>query len=478
MLPPRMGSSRCSMTAAPVARCPRWFRRCQPLAEVPAPPLHRVRRLSFSALALFDRCSYRYYAERVVGHAADRRAARRSAGARPGWPQRRSATPCTGCSSWSTCSEPLPPDDLAALVRGWYPRCIGRGAGADRRVRAARTASRSSRVASRRCRVRGRSARSRSSTTASCLHGRLDVLQLEGEQRSRHRLQDELARRGHARGDRRERLPACSVWSTRSPASAPARRRWRSSTTSSSAPDAVVSTVFRVEQIAELEAELSEAIAQDQRGRVPPDAERVHLRRLPGARRRLRRPAPALGELRRTRTRYGLEHAEKLRQGGAPTRRPEACPHPRDHRPARRRASGCDDRAQIPVASGAPRRGDALGADDRRERQPRDREALRQVPQARGLSRGPARGARARHLRDRVLPPEGEVAARHDGDAARRSSTARFRTASRSSSACPVSPARRRTSSRRSSASRRGSSSTRTCGGCRSGSASRSRKIR
>jgi ATP-dependent helicase/nuclease subunit A len=37
------------------------------LAPVPQPPLHRVRRLSYSALALFERCSYRYYAERVVG---------------------------------------------------------------------------------------------------------------------------------------------------------------------------------------------------------------------------------------------------------------------------------------------------------------------------------------------------------------------------------------------------------------------------
>jgi ATP-dependent helicase/nuclease subunit A len=37
------------------------------LEPLPAPPLHRVRRLSFSALALFERCSYRYYAERVVG---------------------------------------------------------------------------------------------------------------------------------------------------------------------------------------------------------------------------------------------------------------------------------------------------------------------------------------------------------------------------------------------------------------------------
>jgi ATP-dependent exoDNAse (exonuclease V) beta subunit len=37
------------------------------LAPVPAPPLHRVRRLSYSALALFERCSYRYFAERVAG---------------------------------------------------------------------------------------------------------------------------------------------------------------------------------------------------------------------------------------------------------------------------------------------------------------------------------------------------------------------------------------------------------------------------
>jgi hypothetical protein len=37
------------------------------LATVPEPPLHHVRSLSYSALALFGRCSYRYYAERVVG---------------------------------------------------------------------------------------------------------------------------------------------------------------------------------------------------------------------------------------------------------------------------------------------------------------------------------------------------------------------------------------------------------------------------
>jgi ATP-dependent exoDNAse (exonuclease V) beta subunit len=37
------------------------------LTPVPEPPLHHVRSLSYSALALFGRCSYRYYAERVVG---------------------------------------------------------------------------------------------------------------------------------------------------------------------------------------------------------------------------------------------------------------------------------------------------------------------------------------------------------------------------------------------------------------------------
>ena len=37
------------------------------LAPLPDPPAHTVRRLSYSALALFERCSYRYYAERIVG---------------------------------------------------------------------------------------------------------------------------------------------------------------------------------------------------------------------------------------------------------------------------------------------------------------------------------------------------------------------------------------------------------------------------
>ena len=50
----------------PTAPVPRGYRLPE-LPPLPAPPLHKVRRLSYSALALFERCSYRYYVERIAG---------------------------------------------------------------------------------------------------------------------------------------------------------------------------------------------------------------------------------------------------------------------------------------------------------------------------------------------------------------------------------------------------------------------------
>src|SRR4029077_9551588 len=41
--------------------------RLRELVVIPAPPPARVTRLSYSAISLFDRCGYRYYAERVAG---------------------------------------------------------------------------------------------------------------------------------------------------------------------------------------------------------------------------------------------------------------------------------------------------------------------------------------------------------------------------------------------------------------------------
>jgi ATP-dependent helicase/nuclease subunit A len=50
-----------------------------PLIAPPEPPLHRVRRLSFTALSTFEQCSYKYYALRVAGM-SERRPDRRGDG--------------------------------------------------------------------------------------------------------------------------------------------------------------------------------------------------------------------------------------------------------------------------------------------------------------------------------------------------------------------------------------------------------------
>ncbi|HET9324248.1 MAG TPA: UvrD-helicase domain-containing protein [Gaiellaceae bacterium] len=88
-----------------------------PLAEIPAPPLHAVRSLSYTSLALFDRCSYRYYAERVVGM-------RPSDGATA----RVGATGLAATEIGDAVHRLLELVDLAApepsgveLVRSWYP---------------------------------------------------------------------------------------------------------------------------------------------------------------------------------------------------------------------------------------------------------------------------------------------------------------------------------------------------------------------
>jgi ATP-dependent helicase/nuclease subunit A len=90
-----------------------------PLTEVPAPPLHRVRRLSYSALSLFERCSYRYFAERVVGlRPAD------ATGTAPG--QTGLAATEIGDAVHALLERidlgaPIVPEDLEALVRARYP---------------------------------------------------------------------------------------------------------------------------------------------------------------------------------------------------------------------------------------------------------------------------------------------------------------------------------------------------------------------
>ena len=110
---------------------------------------------------------------------------------------------------------------------------------------------------------------------------------------------------------------------------------------------------------------------------------------------------------------------EELRPRGAPARRSEARAYPADHRAPAGRTPGRRDRTPVPQPAGAARRGDAVRADDGRERQPRHGAAVREVPASRGLPGRAAGRARARYLRHRFFPAEGEVAARDDADAAR-----------------------------------------------------------
>jgi hypothetical protein len=93
-----------------------------PLADMPTPSPHDVRRLSYSAIALFDRCSYRYFAERVLG------LPRRDSRAFPG-----DSTDVLAATEIGDAVHRLlelvpldapvapPSEEVEHLVRGWYP---------------------------------------------------------------------------------------------------------------------------------------------------------------------------------------------------------------------------------------------------------------------------------------------------------------------------------------------------------------------
>ncbi len=90
------------------------------LEPLPSPPLHVPRRLSYSAIALYDRCSYRYYAERVLGL--------RSSETKPTDGEEGLAATEIGDAAHRLLElvpldTPVAPAraELAATVTGWYP---------------------------------------------------------------------------------------------------------------------------------------------------------------------------------------------------------------------------------------------------------------------------------------------------------------------------------------------------------------------
>jgi ATP-dependent helicase/nuclease subunit A len=238
----------------------------QPLLEIPAPPVHRVRRLSFSALALFDRCSYRYYAERVVGmRPTDER---RAVPGTPGLAATEIGDAVHRLLELVSLESPIPPEDLAERVRGWYPSVaedeLERIAGF---VRSYCESELARRVAT----LPGAQPERPFAFEHDgvLLHGRLDVLQLEAENavvvdyktnslaegtpeeivENDYRLQRLVYALACFRAGARE-VEVVYHFLERA--------------------DAVVSTVFRIDQLSELEGELSEAIARINVGEFRP----------------------------------------------------------------------------------------------------------------------------------------------------------------------------------------------------------------
>jgi hypothetical protein len=91
------------------------------LPGIEAPPVYDVRRLSYSALALFERCSYRFYAERVLG--LPRREPAGTGDGAGGLAATEIGDAVHRLLETVPLNAPRAParDDLDAAVRSWYP---------------------------------------------------------------------------------------------------------------------------------------------------------------------------------------------------------------------------------------------------------------------------------------------------------------------------------------------------------------------
>ncbi|CAN5267864.1 hypothetical protein BH18ACT12_BH18ACT12_13790 [soil metagenome] len=237
-----------------------------PLAEVPAPPLHRVRRLSFSALALFDRCSYRYYAERVAGmRPTDER---RATPGTPGLAATEIGDAVHRLLELVNLQEPVPPDDLGGLVRGWYPSVtddeLERIGGFVRSYCESELAGRVATL------VAAQPERPFAfEHDGVLLRGRLDVLQLDGERAvvvdyKTNSLEEGTPEEIVEADYNLQRLVYALACFRAGAEEVEVVYHFLER------PDAVVTTVFKREQLGELEAVLSAAIAKVNAGEFRP----------------------------------------------------------------------------------------------------------------------------------------------------------------------------------------------------------------
>jgi ATP-dependent helicase/nuclease subunit A len=93
------------------------------LGVIPAPPAHDVRRLSYSALALHSRCSYRYFAERVLGLAPVARAVAGGVGDDVGVAATELGDAVHRLLEAVPLDAPVSPlrEELVRTVQEWYP---------------------------------------------------------------------------------------------------------------------------------------------------------------------------------------------------------------------------------------------------------------------------------------------------------------------------------------------------------------------
>ena len=90
------------------------------LVPVPEPPENRVRRLSYSALALFELCSYRFYVERFVG-LRETKPMLGDGDREPGLAATEIGDSAHVILEGLDLADPRPPEDMAAAVRARYP---------------------------------------------------------------------------------------------------------------------------------------------------------------------------------------------------------------------------------------------------------------------------------------------------------------------------------------------------------------------
>jgi ATP-dependent helicase/nuclease subunit A len=228
------------------------------LAEVPAPPLHAVRSLSYTSLSLFERCSYRYYAERVVGlRPSDEKATGPGIGS-TGLAATEIGDAVHRLLELVDLADPVLPD--IELVRSWYP-----GATEEEleRITGLVTAYCESDLARRVAALPGAQIERPFAFEHDgvLLHGRLDVLHREGDRAlvvdyKTNLLEEASPEEVVERDYRLQRLVYALACFRAGAEQVEVVYHFLER------PDAVVSTTFDRSQLPELEAELSEAMAR------------------------------------------------------------------------------------------------------------------------------------------------------------------------------------------------------------------------